>query len=164
MGAGSVDHSGSLPNCHKSFRYNLLKARKQRAGGVYSASAVSILPKVPKRNGRPKILPPTNYQPSEDQAQDPHILRAIGRAWNWRRRMDAGEFCTIQELAEAVELAERHVSRQLPLAYLAPEVLKRLTCGREASAVSLYDLCFVAGDAWGAQIEQSLGDSATGST
>ena len=64
-------------------------------------------------------------------------LRAIGRAWGWRRRMDAGEFATIKELAEAVGLAERHVSRQLRLAYLAPEVMKRLTCAREASAVSL---------------------------
>ena len=58
--------------------------------------------KVRKKNGRPKILPPADYRPSEDQAQDPHILRAIGRAWGWRRRMDAGEFATIQELAEAV--------------------------------------------------------------
>jgi len=66
--------------------------------------------------------------------------------------MDAGEFATIQELAEAVGLAERHVSRQLRLAYLAPEVLKRLTCGREASAVSLYDLCFLPGDAWRDQV------------
>ena len=64
--------------------------------------------------------------------------------------MDAGDFATIQELAEAVGLAERHVSRQLRLAYLAPEVLKRLTCGCEASAVSLYDLCFLAGDMAGA--------------
>jgi hypothetical protein len=65
--------------------------------------------------------------------------------------MEAGEFSAIQELAAAVGLAERHVSRQLRLAYLAPEVLKRLTCGREASAVSLYDLCFLAGKAWGEQ-------------
>jgi hypothetical protein len=111
---------------------------------------------VRKKNGRPKILPPADYRPSEDQVQDPHILRAIGRAWGWRRRMEAGEFVTIQELAEAVGLAERHVSRQLRLAYLAPEVLKRLTCGREVSAVSLYDLCFVAGEAWGQQVGQVL--------
>lgn len=52
---------------------------------------------------------------------------------------------------EAAE-AERHVSRQLRLAYLAPEVLKRLTCEREASAVSLNDLCFLAGEPWAAQI------------
>jgi len=113
--------------------------------------------KVRKKNGRPKIMPPADYRPSEDQAQDPHILRAIGRAWGWRRRMGAGEFATIQELAEAVGLAERHVSRQLRLAYLSPEVLKRLTCGREASSVSLYDLCFVAWEAWGEQVAVVLG-------
>lgn len=50
------------------------------------------------------------------------------------------------------------VSRQLRLAYLAPEVLKRLTCGREASAVSLYDLCFLAGAAWAEQVKVALGD------
>ena len=87
-----------------------------------------------------------------------HILQAIGRAWGWRRRMEAGEFATIQELAEAVGLAERHVSRQLRLAYLAPEVLKRLTCEREATAVSLYDLCFLAGEAWGEQLGRAVGE------
>ncbi len=107
--------------------------------------------KVRNKNGRPKILPPAEHGPSADQAQDPHILRAIGRAWSWRRRMEAGEFATIQELAASVGLAERHVSRQLRLAYLAPEVLKRLACSREAPAVSLYDLCFVSSLPWHAQ-------------
>lgn len=119
---------------------------------------------VRKKNGRPKIMPPANYRPSEDQVQDPHILRAIGRAWAWRRRMEAGEFATIQELAEAVGLAERHVSRQLRLAYLAPEVLKRLICGREASAVSLYELCFLTGETWGEQGVQAFGDASPGTT
>jgi hypothetical protein len=104
--------------------------------------------KIRKKTGRPKIMPPANYLPSEDQTQDPHILRAIGRAWGWRRRMEAGEFGTVRDLAIAVGLAERHVSRQLRLAYLAPEVLKRLVYGREALGVSLYDLCFLAGEAW----------------
>ena len=72
--------------------------------------------------------------------------------------MYAGEFVTIQELAEAVGLAERHVNRQLRLTYLAPEVLKRLTCGREALGVSLYDLCFLAGEAWGEQVGRVVGE------
>ena len=104
--------------------------------------------KVRKKNGRPKIMPPADYRPSEDQAQDPHILRAIGRAWGWRRRMEAGEFATIQELAEAVGLAERHVSRQLRLAYLAPEVLKRLVFRREVSAVTVMQLTECAPLSW----------------
>jgi hypothetical protein len=113
---------------------------------------------VRKKNGRPKIMPPADYRPSEDQAQDPHILRAIGRAWAWRRRMEAGEFATIQELAEAVGLAERHVSRQLRLAYLAPEVLKRLTCGREASAATLQQLIECALLAWHKQAGVVFGE------
>jgi hypothetical protein len=62
--------------------------------------------------------------------------------------MDAGEFSTIQELAEAVGLAERHVSRQLRLAYLAPEVLKRLVYGREVTAVTVMQLTESAALPW----------------
>lgn len=80
----------------------------------------------------------------------------LDQAEGSRRRMDAGEFATIQELATAVGLAERHVSRQLRLAYLAPEVLKRLTCGREVSAVSLYDLSFLAGEGWQEQVRRTF--------
>lgn len=82
--------------------------------------------KARKRNGRPKILPPADYLPSEDQTQDPHVLRAIGWAWGCRRRMEAGEFSRIQDLAETVGLAVRHVNHQLRLTYVAPEVLKQL--------------------------------------
>ena len=113
---------------------------------------------VRKKNGRPKIMPPTDHRPSEDLAQDTHILRAIGRAWGWRRRMDAGEFTTIQELAEAVGLAERHVSRQLRLAYLAPEVLKRLVFRREVSAVTVMQLSECAGLPWADQAGVVFGE------
>lgn len=77
--------------------------------------------------------------------------------------MDSGEFATIQELAEAVGLVERHVSRQLRLAYLAPEVLRRLTCRREATAVSLYDSCFLNSETWGEQLGRAVGDRPEGS-
>lgn len=42
---------------------------------------------VRKKNRRPKILPPADYRPSEDQTQDPHILRAIGRARSRARKL-----------------------------------------------------------------------------
>ena len=112
--------------------------------------------KLRRKNGRPRILPPADYKPSEDRTQDPHILRAIGRAWAWRRRMEAGDFGTVEDLARSVGLGERHVSRMLRLAYLSPEVLKRLTCGREATAISLHDLCFLAGEAWEDQVAKGF--------
>lgn len=113
--------------------------------------------KLRKKNGRPRILPPADYRPSADRTQDPHILRAIGRAWAWRRRMEAGEFGTVEELAAALKLGDRHVNRLLRLAYLSPQVLKRLACGREAAAISLHDLCFLAGEAWDGQTGRVLG-------
>ena len=109
--------------------------------------------KVRRKNGRPKILPPADYLPSEDQTQDPHILRAIGRAWGWRRRMEAGEFGTVRDLAIAVNLAERHVSRQLRLAYLAPDVLRRLVYKREVTAVTLMEITECVALPWGDQAE-----------
>lgn len=42
-------------------------------------------------------------------------------------------------------------------AYLAPEVLRRLTCRRESSAVSLDDLCFLAREAWAEQPGRAVG-------
>lgn len=107
--------------------------------------------KLRKKNGRPRILPPADYRPSEDRTQDPHILRAIGRAWAWRRRMEAGEFSTVEDLAAALTLGDRHVNRLLRLAYLSPEVLKRMACGREITALSLRELCFLAGTTWAQQ-------------
>ena len=80
--------------------------------------------------------------------QDQGSRSTVCGPWNskWRTlremgwRMEAGEFGTVRDLAIAVNLAERHVSRQLRLAYLAPEVLKRLVFGREVSAVTVMQL------------------------
>jgi hypothetical protein len=97
-----------------------------------------------KKNGRPKILPPAGDLPSEDQTRARHDPRATGRTWNWRRRMEAGEFGTVRDLAKAVGPAERHVSRQPRLAYPAPDVLKRLVYRREAAAVTIVELVDIA--------------------
>ena len=126
-------------------------ATKEGGGGMMKPDEsiqIFVPLKVRKQNGRPKIMPPATYLPSEDRTQDPHILRAIGRAWGWRRRMEAGEFNTVTDLAKAVGLAERHVSRQLRLAYLAPGVLKRLVYKREVPAVTLLKLTDVAALPW----------------
>jgi hypothetical protein len=71
--------------------------------------------------------------------------------------MCAGEFATIQELAEAVGLTKRDVSRQLRFAYLAPDVLKRLVFGREVSAVTVMQLSECAGLPWSDQASVVFG-------
>lgn len=95
-----------------------------------------------KRNGRPKILPPENAGITENEAQvqDPHILRALGRAWAWRRMLESGKAATIDDIAAAANVTNRFVSRTMRLAYLAPEVLERLVLWRVPPSVSVNEL------------------------
>lgn len=54
--------------------------------------------------------------------------------------MKVGEFNTVTDMAKALGRTERHVSRQLRLAYLAPGAFKHLVCKREVPAVTLLQL------------------------
>ena len=56
--------------------------------GSTKAIRVVIPLTIRKRNGRPKILPPDDIGLRDGRAQDPHVLRAIARAWSWRRQLE----------------------------------------------------------------------------
>ena len=106
-----------------------------------------------KRNGRPKILPPDEVTVRDGRSQDPHVLRAIARAWNWRRRLESGAASTIQDIAAAEKVSDRFVSRMMRLAYLSPEVLEHLVIRRVPPALSLNDLVTVADRPWAEQMD-----------
>ena len=101
-----------------------------------------------KRNGRPKILPPTDMIPANDGGVDPHVLKAIARAWSWRRKLESGAVATIQDIAQAEDISDRYVGRMLRLAYLAPAVLEKLLIQRVPPAVSIKDLTMAAELPW----------------
>ena len=102
-------------------------------------------------------MPPENVDEMACRAQDPHVLRAIGRAWAWRRRMEAAEFSTVQDLAVAEGISDRFISRMMRLSYLSPDVLQRLVTQRVPPAVSLNELIAVAELPWAEQMKQVLG-------
>ena len=108
--------------------------------------------KIRKRNGRPKILPPDEVTVRDGRSQDPHVLRAIARAWNWRRQMETGIASTIQDIAAAEAVSDRFVSRMMRLAYLSPEVLEHLVIRRVPPALSLNDLVAIADRPWTEQM------------
>lgn len=56
-----------------------------------STIQVVIPLKLTHRNGRPRVVPPDNSEAVEPDTQEPHLLRAIARAWNWRRMLERGE-------------------------------------------------------------------------
>ena len=109
--------------------------------------------KVRKKNGRPKIMPPADYRPSEDQSQSPQVLRAIGRAWGWRRRLETGSASTIQDIAATEKVSDRFVGRMIRLAYLSPSVLETLVITRQPPATSINDLMAVTELPWGEQMD-----------
>ena len=105
-----------------------------------------------RRNGRPKILPPEDAGLPGSHGQDPHVLRAIARAWKWRRQLEEGEASTLQDIAGKEGVSERFIGRMIRLAYLAPEVLEYLVIRRVPPALSLSDLVPVADRPWAEQM------------
>jgi hypothetical protein len=105
---------------------------------------------VRKRNGRPKIVPPADMAP-DSGGVDPHVLKAIAKAWSWRRKLEGGAATTIQDIAEAEGVSDRYVGRMLRLAYLAPAVLDKLLIQRTPPAVSVKDMAAASELMWAEQ-------------
>jgi hypothetical protein len=109
---------------------------------------------VRRRNGRPRILPPEEIDAVADRtAPDRRLLRAIARAWDWRRQLDRGEVATIKDIAAAEGVTDAFVSRFLRLAYLAPDVLERLLIERRPCALPLDRLAATALAPWAEQAD-----------
>ncbi|TDK42417.1 hypothetical protein [Antarcticimicrobium luteum] len=106
------------------------------------------------RGGRPRILPPKEIEVAMERGQDARLLRAIGRAWDWRRRLERGDVTTIADLAREEGISDRYVSRVIRLAWLSPSVLERVVLRREPTVLSIFDLCGVAELPWAQQPEK----------
>jgi hypothetical protein len=116
-----------------------------------STIRVVIPLKVKRRNGRPRIVPPADHDAADDPMPDPRTLRAIARAWDWRRRLERGEAATLSDIAQAEQVTLPFVSRYIRLAYLAPVVLERLLIHRRPSALPLDKLAAAAMAPWTGQ-------------
>ena len=112
-----------------------------------------------KRNGRPKILPPADMMPANEGGVDPHVLKAIAKAWSWRRKLETGAAGTVSDIAKAEDVSSTYVGRILRLAYLAPTVLETLLIARIAPTVSVRDLALFADLPW---VEQTAAVFGTG--
>lgn len=107
--------------------------------------------KVRRRNGRPRILPPADIE-SDDAMPDPRTLRALARAWDWRRRLERGEAATLRDIAAAERVTVPFVSRLIRLAFLSPAVLDQLLVHRRPSTVSIEKLGAAALAPWAEQV------------
>jgi hypothetical protein len=83
-------------------------------------------------------------------------IRGITHAWGWRRRLEAGEVTTLQEIAERENVTMPFVSRRTRLAYLSPVVLDRIVAGRTPVALSLDNLAAAALEPWAEHAQHAL--------
>jgi hypothetical protein len=92
--------------------------------------------------GRPRSLKrrgwlaPANLAPDTDVV-DPHVLKAIAKAWSWRRKLESGVAGTLSDIAGAEDVTPAYAGRILKLAYLAPAVLETLLIRRMPPAMSI---------------------------
>jgi len=91
--------------------------------------------------------PPADMVP-DTGGVDPHVLKAIAKAWSWRRKLESGAAATIQDIAKAEDILDRYVGRTLRLAYLAPAVLEKPLIGRVLPAVSIKNMVAAAELPW----------------
>lgn len=118
-----------------------------------TASTITVLVPIAirRRNGRPKIVLPDGGSRASNAPVDQvsgAVIRAIARAWDWRRRVETGEVGTLQDIADAEKITVPFVSRSIRLAYLSPAVLDRIVAERESIALSLHVLATAALDSW----------------
>ena len=69
--------------------------------------------------------------------QDVTLIKALARAFRWRRMLEGGQFATVQELATAEKINASYVSRLLRLTLLAPDIVEAILDGRQPDGMTL---------------------------
>ncbi|MHA1554284.1 MAG: hypothetical protein ACTSU0_07730 [Alphaproteobacteria bacterium] len=62
---------------------------------------------------------------------DQALIQLIANARSWMQRLLNGEAASIRALARELDLDHRHVTRALPLAFLAPNIIRAILDGRQ---------------------------------
>ena len=68
---------------------------------------------------------------------DNTLVKALARAFRWKRMLDSGEFASVAELAEREGIAPSYMTRVLRLTLLAPDIVEAILDGRQRPKVTL---------------------------
>jgi len=91
-----------------------------------------------KYGGRKRVLTPNGEPATIEKARvDSTLVKALARAFRWKRMLESGQFVTITELAEHENLALTYMTRVLRLTLLAPDIVEMILDGRKQPEVTL---------------------------
>ena len=88
-----------------------------------------------KRGGREEMQMPEGA--TQPRRTDNTLVKAMARAFRWKRMLESGEFATIAELAEREGIAPSYMTRVLRLTLLAPDIVEAILDGKQGPAVTL---------------------------
>ena len=106
-----------------------------RAKPVPETVTVHIPFRLVKRGGRKEMHLPDGA--SSQHKMDNTMIKAMARAFRWKRMLESGEFTTIAELAEREGIAPSYMTRVLRLTLLSPDVVEAILEGAQGSEVTL---------------------------
>ena len=93
-----------------------------------------------RRGGRKMVVTsdgaPVGARPRVDNA----MVKALARAFRWRKMLDSGVYAGLEDLARANGVASSYVSRVLRLTLLALEIVEAILDGRQPTELQLGDL------------------------
>ena len=94
--------------------------------------------RVVRRGGRKEMHLPAGVRPDRKAANT--LVKALARAFRWKRMLESGEFPTIAELAEREGIAPSYMTRVLRLTLLAPHIVEAILDGKPGPVVTLAKL------------------------
>jgi hypothetical protein len=95
---------------------------------------------VRRRGGRKVVIAPDGTEASVIAAAaqiDSTLVKALARAFRWRRMLESGVVSTVGEIAVREKINKSYVSRVLRLTLLAPEIVEAILDGRHPEGVTL---------------------------
>ena len=88
-----------------------------------------------KRGGRKEMQLPEGA--ALPRRTDNTVVKALARAFRWKRMLESGEFGTIAELAEREGIAPSYMTRVLRLTLLAPDIVEAILEEAQGPEVTL---------------------------
>ncbi len=120
--------------------------------GTQTTLTVHVPMKFSMRGGRKTVI--SEIAPQISQARiDNALLKAVARAYSWRRQIENGEYASITELAKAQRVNESYACRLLRLTLLAPSIVTDILNGRQKSDFTLKSLMRPFPVCWGEQLK-----------
>ena len=95
---------------------------------------------VRRRGGRKVVIAPDGTEaPAAGAAAriDSTLVKALARAFRWRRMLESGVVSTVGEIAVREKINKSYVSRVLRLTLLAPGIVEAILDGRHAPEMTL---------------------------